>query len=81
MAEYELKEVETLKADITKLRSDLTDLAQRLIDIGKSEVGAAKERLEGRAQNQMDKLRQVFGDTRERGKRTVETVQQEIGEK
>jgi len=78
---YELQEVEALKADIAKLRSDLTDLAQRLIDIGKGEAGAVKGRLEDKAQNQMERIRQVFDDTRERGKRTVETVQQKIGER
>jgi ElaB/YqjD/DUF883 family membrane-anchored ribosome-binding protein len=81
MAEYGLQELETLKADIAKLRSDLTDLAQKLVDIGTDQVGTVKETLTGQAQSVMDTMRQVFGDTREQGRRTIENIQQQVGEK
>jgi ElaB/YqjD/DUF883 family membrane-anchored ribosome-binding protein len=74
---YEIEELETLKLDIDKLRSDLADLAQRLADAGKSEVEESKDK----ANNQVEKIRQVFDETRERSKRIAESVQQKVGER
>lgn len=81
MAKYELRELETLKADLAKLRLDLADLAQKFVDIGVDEVGVVRETLVGEAQGVIDKMRQVFGDTREQGRRTIEGVQRQVEEK
>ncbi len=81
MAKYELREVEALKADLTKLRLDLADLAQKFVDIGVDEVGVVREALVGEAQGVIDRMRQVFGDTREQGRRTIEGVQRQVEEK
>jgi ElaB/YqjD/DUF883 family membrane-anchored ribosome-binding protein len=78
MAEYEFQELETLKADIAKLRSDLVDLTQKLTDLGKDGAGTAKEELDSKVQNLKERLHQILKDTRKRGKKTAETVQQQI---
>ncbi len=81
MVKYELQELETLKADIAKLRSDLSDLAQKLVDVGVDEVGAVRETLAGQVQSVMDTMCQVLGDTREQGRKTIESVQQRVEER
>jgi len=81
MVRYELQELETLKADMAKLRSDLADLAQKLVDVGVDEVGTVRETLAGQVQGVMDTMRQVIGNTRERGRKTIEGVQQRVEER
>jgi ElaB/YqjD/DUF883 family membrane-anchored ribosome-binding protein len=81
MVRHELQELETLKADIAKLRSDLANLAQKLMDVGVDEVGGVRETLAGQVQSVMDTMRQVIGDTRERGRKTIEGVQQRVEER
>lgn len=78
MAEYEFKELETLKADVAKLRSDLLDLTEKLTDIGKDRAVTAKEELEKQAKNLKKRLRKIFKDIRKMGKKTAETVQEQI---
>ncbi len=78
MTQYELQELEALKADITKLGSDLVALTEKLTEIGKDGVGAAREELEGKVRNFREKLHQIFEDTRSRGQNTAKTLQQQI---
>lgn len=78
MTEYELQELEALKADIAKLGSDLIALNEKLTDIGKDGVGATREELKSKVKNLSEKLHQIFEDTRDRGTKTAETLQQQI---
>lgn len=78
MAEFEFKELETLKADVAKLRSDLLDLTEKLTDLGKDGAWAAKEELERQAKHLKKRLRKILKDTRKMRKKMGETIQEQI---
>ena len=78
MTEYELQELEALKADIAKLGSDLIALTEKPTDIGKDGVEAAREELEKQAKHLKKRLRKIFKETRKMGKKTAETVEEQI---
>jgi ElaB/YqjD/DUF883 family membrane-anchored ribosome-binding protein len=65
MADSDLsKEIETLRADVAKLRTDLSGIAVSLKDLGKGRV--------------KEELRKGMEGARDRGKKSVETVEQQI---
>jgi ElaB/YqjD/DUF883 family membrane-anchored ribosome-binding protein len=82
MAERDLqKDLESVKEDLAKLRSDIAELTQKLIDMGKSEVGSTRNRIETEARNLVRELRQTLNETGDRGRKTVESVEQLMTEK
>ena len=68
------KDVETLKEDISRLREDLSGMAKTLLEKGKSETGAAKDKLS-------EGLRDEFQSARDMSKETVESLEDQIREK
>lgn len=68
------KDVETLKEDISKLREDLSGIAEALLERGKTEGGAAKDRIS-------ESIRDEFQAAREKGKESVESIEDRIREK
>lgn len=68
------KDVETLKEDISKLREDLSGIAEALLERGRSETEAAKGRIS-------EGLRDEFQAAREKGKESVESIEDRIREK
>lgn len=82
MAERDLqKDLETVKEDLAKLRSDIAEVTQKLIDMGRSEAGSARNRIETEARNLVQELRQTLNETGDRGRKTVESVEQLLTEK
>jgi ElaB/YqjD/DUF883 family membrane-anchored ribosome-binding protein len=82
MAERDLqKDLEAVKEDLSKLRSDIAELTQKLIEMGKSEAGSARNRIETEARNLVRELRHTLNETGERGRRTVESVEELLTEK
>jgi ElaB/YqjD/DUF883 family membrane-anchored ribosome-binding protein len=82
MAERDMqKDLEATKEDMAKLRSDMAELTQKLIDLGRSEAGTAKNRIEAEARHLVQELRQTLNETGERGRKTVESIEQLLTEK
>ncbi len=77
MAEYEFKELETLKADVAKLRSDLLDLTETITDLGVDGAWAEKEELERQAKELKKRLRKILKDTHKM-RRMGKTIQEQI---
>jgi len=65
------EDVETLKKDISKLRQDISEITQKLLKIGKDETDAARGKVRIGA----------IGQTRKRGRETVESVEEKIEER
>jgi ElaB/YqjD/DUF883 family membrane-anchored ribosome-binding protein len=82
MAERDLqKDLDTVKEDLAKLRSDIAEVTQKLLDMGKSEVGSARNRIETEARNLVQELRHTLNETGDRGRKTVQSVEQLVTEK
>ena len=64
-------DLEAVKEDLSRLRSDLKDLFQRLIESGKSETGAAKQRL-------LDEVNEALELTTEGSKAAVESLENKV---
>lgn len=79
MAETDLnKEIQTLREDVAKLRADLSGVAGALKDLGKGRVEEAKSTLTELAEALREELRKGMEGARSRGKRSVETVEEQI---
>jgi ElaB/YqjD/DUF883 family membrane-anchored ribosome-binding protein len=79
MADSDLsKEIETLRADVAKLRTDLSGIAVSLKDLGKGRVDEARSTLVELADSLKEELRKGMEGARDRGKKSVETVEQQI---
>ena len=63
-----------VKDDISNLRSDMNELFRKLIDTGKSETGAAKDKV-------IEELRDALQVASKSGKRTVESLESKVQEK
>lgn len=68
------KEMDNLKEDMAKLRADLSQLGKTLLERGKNETDIAKERA-------MEELKRELQSARNKGKETVNSVEQQIQEK
>jgi len=79
MAERDLnKEMETLRDDMAKLRTDLSAIADTLKDVGRGRVDEAKASLSSLAESLKEELRKGLEGARDRSKKSVETVEQQI---
>lgn len=68
------KDIESLKENVANLRSDILQITQALLEKGKSETEVTKDRL-------IDELKYDLDAAREKGKKTVESVERQIQEK
>jgi ElaB/YqjD/DUF883 family membrane-anchored ribosome-binding protein len=66
-------DLSAVKEDISNLRSDMKVLFQKLIDTGKSETGAAKERV-------IEELHDALELASKSGKETVESLESKVQE-
>lgn len=79
MADRDLsREMETLRDDMGKLRADISAVAETLKDLGKSRVDDAKASLSGLVDSLKEELLRGWEGARERGKKSVETVEHQI---
>jgi len=67
-------DLSAVKDDISNLRSDMKDLFQKLIDTGKSETGAAKDKV-------IEELHDALEIASKSGKETVESLESKVQEK
>ncbi|GJM15098.1 MAG: hypothetical protein DHS20C13_04250 [Thermodesulfobacteriota bacterium] len=75
------KDFEVLKADVAKLRSDLSSTTTKLIELGKDESGAAKEKAQLEAAKLLDELEGAIEESKNKGSRALESVEDRITEK
>jgi len=75
------KDFEVLKADVAKLRSDLSSTTQKLIDVGKDQSGEAKERARIEAAKLLNELEGAVEESKQKGRRALESVEDKITEK
>ena len=68
------QDLETLREDVTKLRADLSQIAKSLLEKGKNETDSAKDRI-------FEELRYDLQSARNKGRETVDTVENKIQEK
>jgi len=66
-------DLNAVKEDISKLRSDMKELFQKLIDTGRSETGAAKDRM-------IEELIDALETASKSGKETVESLESKVRE-
>lgn len=66
-------DLNTVKEDISKLRYDMKELFQKLIDTGRSETGAAKDRM-------VKELIDALEIASKSGKETVESLESKVQE-
>lgn len=82
MPEHEWsKELGALRADVMKLRSDLTGVAEAIKDIGKAQIDQAKDSLASLADALRDDLRRGLEGARDGGRKSVESVEHQIGKR
>jgi ElaB/YqjD/DUF883 family membrane-anchored ribosome-binding protein len=74
-------DMQSIRDDIAALRADLSAITQDLKSMGKSRAEATKENLSATAQSLKEEITRLFDETRERGKKSVEAVETEIGER
>jgi ElaB/YqjD/DUF883 family membrane-anchored ribosome-binding protein len=67
-------DLSAVKDDISNLRSDMKELFQKLIDTGKSETGAAKDKV-------IEELYDALEIASKSGKETVESLESKVQEK
>lgn len=74
-------EFDTLKSDVAKLRSDLSTTTKKLIDVGKDQTGEAKEIAKIEAAKLLSELEDAVDESKQKGKRALESVEDKIIEK
>lgn len=74
-------DMQSIRDDMAALRGDLARVTQDLKAIGKNRAEATKENLGATAQSLKEEIIRMFDDTRETGKRSLESVETEIGER
>jgi len=67
-------DLSAVKDDISNLRSDMKELFHKLIDTGKSETGAAKDKV-------IEELYDALEIASKSGKETVESLESKVQEK
>lgn len=79
MAERDLNnEMEALRADVTKLRTDLGNIAQALKEVGKGKAEDARSSVSELASTLREELLRALEGAKDRGKRSVATVEETI---
>ncbi len=74
------EEMQVLKDDVAKLRSDIAGLVDLFKELGLQKVNEARDTIEGELDEQREKLRAMFNSARERGKGTVDDLEQHVTE-
>ena len=74
------EELQVLKDDVTKLRSDIAGLVDLFKELGLQKVNEARGTIEDELDEQREKLKARFNSARERGKGTVEDLEQHVTE-
>lgn len=73
------KELDKLKADMARLRSDTSEVSRTLREIGGDELRAWGESAEHEFQRRRQRLRRGMDAGRERGRRAMEEMEEEVG--
>ncbi|MBI5016750.1 MAG: DUF883 family protein [Deltaproteobacteria bacterium] len=75
------KELDALRADMTKLRGDLAGLAEAVKEAGGRKVEGARDSLSDLVEGLREELKSALDLARDRSKRSVESVEHTIEEK
>ncbi len=75
------KDFDILKEDVARLRSDLSSTTKKLIELGKDETGAAKEKAQLEASKLLNELESAVDESKEKGRRALDSVEDKITEK
>ena len=79
MAEKDLsREMESLKADLTKLREDFAGVTEALKEAGQKKTEDARQGLVDLMTSLMDELRGALGKAKDTGSKSVEAVGHQI---
>lgn len=73
------KELDKLKADMARLRSDTSEVSRTLRELGSDELRALGESAEQEFQRRSQRLRRGVAVGRERGRRAMEEMEEEVG--
>lgn len=73
------KELDKLKADLANLRSDTSNLTHAIRDLGGEKVAGMRQSVEDEVQRRRQSLRRGIEAGRERGRRALDEVEEEIG--
>lgn len=71
-------EMAELKSDLQKLRSDLGDVLRTIVDATRSEAGEARERMETKAREQVDRFAATIDGMRDQGRVMADRVFDQI---
>src|SRR5688572_4882588 len=74
-------EFESLREDLSHLREDLMAFGQTLLSTGKSEAESTGSRVKADLQRTVASLSEKMGAARERGRDSLESMQQQIEER
>lgn len=72
------REMESLKADLTKLREDFAGVTAALKEAGYKKTDDARQGLVDLMNSLLDELRGAMGQAKDTGKKSVETVGHQI---
>lgn len=78
-AEFQ-NQLDELKADLKNLKTDVAELVRIFKDLGVEKVDDIKRSVEEELQGRREEFRRRWGSVRDRGKKTVDDIEEGIGQ-
>lgn len=74
-------DVQALRDDMAALREDFAKITEDIKTMGSEKAGSAREDLGETVQNFREELRKIIDETGTRGRKSLETMEGEIGDR